>query len=72
MFWDNQTNKTEVKVTILDQSFIFGNKKRFASFIESLESSTSQRIYDSNGFLLRAATVCVKDSSESEVKYFKE
>ena len=32
----------------------------------------SQRIYDSNGFILRAATVCVKDSSESEVKYFKE
>ena len=30
-----------------------------------------ERIYDSNGFLLRVATVCVKDSSESGVKYFK-
>ena len=36
-----------------------------------LSIEESQRIYDSNGFLLRAATVCVKDSSESEVKYFK-
>jgi len=32
-----------------------------------LSIEESQRIYDSNGFLLRAATVCVKDSSESEV-----
>ena len=36
-----------------------------------LSIEESQRIYDSNGFLLRAATVCVKDSSESEVNYFK-
>ena len=28
------------------------------------------KIYDSDGFWLRAAAVCVRDESESEVSYF--
>ena len=47
------------------------SKPLFAAF-RKVELPIEERIYDSNGFLLRAATVCVKDSSESEVKYFKE
>ena len=44
------------------------SKPLFAAF-RKVELPIEERIYDSNGFLLRAACVCVKDSSENEVNY---
>ena len=61
-------------VTTLHSNMVADQENLSKPLFRKVELSIeeSQRIYDSNGFLLRAATVCVKDSSESEVNYFKE
>ena len=56
------------KEKILTKKNLLKQKKNLKSIMTKVKIPPEDRIYDRDGYWLRAACVCVKDHSENEVR----